>query len=93
MSTEDLTVKSALDQLTGAVTSLESAVGRRLENQKDAEQSQEELKSMISDRSKLAEELDGAQHRANQLEEANREVSRRLVTAMETIRAVLDRGN
>jgi hypothetical protein len=29
--------------------------------------------------------------RANRLEEANREVSRRLVTAMETIRAVLDR--
>lgn len=93
MDFEDLTVKSALDQLKDAVSSLENAVSRRLENQKDAEQSQEELKSMISDRSKLAEELDDAQHRANQLEEANREVSRRLVTAMETIRAVLDRGS
>jgi hypothetical protein len=32
-----------------------------------------------------------SQDRSNRLEEANREVSRRLVTAMETIRAVLDR--
>lgn len=35
--------------------------------------------------------LDQAEFRANRLEEVNREVSRRLVTAMETIRAVLDR--
>jgi len=37
------------------------------------------------------QELDQAEFRANRLEEVNREVSRRLVTAMETIRAVLDR--
>jgi hypothetical protein len=37
------------------------------------------------------QELDAAQDSSNRLEEANREVSRRLVTAMETIRAVLDR--
>jgi hypothetical protein len=46
---------------------------------------------MIEDRSRIALELDQSQDRANRLEEANREVSRRLVTAMETIRAVLDR--
>lgn len=88
---EDLTVKSALEQLTNAVTSLESAVGSRLEGQKTVERSQDELKSMITDRSRLAQELDQAHNRANRLEEANREVSRRLVTAMETIRTVLDR--
>lgn len=92
MKSDDLTVKSALDQLTSAVSSLESAVGGRMETQKSAEQSQEELQTMIIDRSRLAEELDQAHDRANQLEAANREVSRRLVTAMETIRTVLDRG-
>ena len=42
-------------------------------------------------RTKLASELDNSEARAERLEEANKEVSRRLVTAMETIRAVLDR--
>lgn len=91
MSTDELTVKSALEQLTTAVSSLESAVGGKLEGQKSVARSQEELQSMIKDRSRLAQELDQAHHRANKLEEANREVSRRLVTAMETIRTVLDR--
>ena len=34
---------------------------------------------------------DASEARAERLENANKEVSRRLVTAMETIRAVLDR--
>ena len=46
---------------------------------------------MNADRAKLATELDNSEARAERLEEANKEVSRRLVTAMETIRAVLDR--
>jgi len=43
------------------------------------------------DRARLAHELDSSEARAERLEDANKEVSRRLVTAMETIRAVLDR--
>ena len=92
MKPDEVSVKSALDQLTNAVNSLENAVGQRVDDQKGVEESKEELKSMLSDRTRLAEELDQAHLRANKLEEANREVSRRLVTAMETIRAVLDRG-
>tara|TARA_R110002126_G_scaffold164865_11_gene312738 strand:- start:7083 stop:7361 length:279 start_codon:yes stop_codon:yes gene_type:complete len=92
MKLEEVTVQTALEQLTTAVTSLEDAVGRRLEDQKDAVQSGEELQTMLSDRMRLANELDQTQHRASKLEEANREVSRRLVASMETIRAVLDRG-
>lgn len=91
METEGTSVKSALEQLSSAVTSLEDAVGQRVEDSKNIEQSEIELKSMLNDRMQLAEELDEAQNRANRLNEANREVSRRLVTAMETIRAVLDR--
>ena len=50
-----------------------------------------EVQRMNADRSRLAQELDNSEARAERLEEANKEVSRRLVTAMETIRAVLDR--
>ena len=53
--------------------------------------SQTEVQRMNADRSRLAQELDNSEARAERLEEANKEVSRRLVAAMETIRAVLDR--
>ncbi|MGO4139726.1 DUF4164 family protein, partial [Rhizobium brockwellii] len=49
------------------------------------------VRRVHADRSRLAQELDQAEFRSNRLEEVNREVSRRLVTAMETIRAFLDR--
>ncbi len=46
---------------------------------------------MNMDRRKLAQELDASEGRAERLEAANKEVSRRLVAAMESIRTVLDR--
>jgi hypothetical protein len=49
------------------------------------------VQRMNADRARLAQELDNSEARGERLEEANKEVSRRLVTAMETIRAVLDR--
>ena len=45
---------------------------------------------MAEDRARLAQELDSSQERANRLAETNREVSRRLVNAMETVRNVMD---
>jgi hypothetical protein len=50
-----------------------------------------ELQRLGEDRSKLALDLDQSAARSARLEEANREVSRRLVAAMESIRAVLER--
>jgi hypothetical protein len=44
------------------------------------------------DRSRLAQTLDAAEERSGRLEDANREVSRRLVAAMESIRDVLARN-
>ncbi len=63
----------------------------RLEKEGDFAEAEEEVQRMNADRSRLAQELDQSEARAERLEAANREVSRRLVTAMETIRAVLDR--
>ncbi|ANK73805.1 DUF4164 domain-containing protein [Ensifer adhaerens] len=85
------TVKAAIDELRNAVQSLENAIDGRFDRERDFSEFEGEVRRVNTDRSRLAQELDQSQFRANRLEEVNREVSRRLVTAMETIRAVLDR--
>ncbi len=85
------TVDAALSELRKAVAALENAVDMRFEREREQGEIDGEVRRVHADRSRLAQELDQAEFRANRLEEVNREVSRRLVTAMETIRAVLDR--
>ncbi len=85
------TAKSALEGLVNVLSRLENAVDARVEKERDFDDAEEEVQRLNADRSRLAQELDQSEERATRLEEANREVSRRLVTAMETIRAVLDR--
>lgn len=87
----DKTVKAAIGDLQAAVRNLESAIDVRFDRERDQGEVEGEVRRINVDRSRLAQELDQSQFRANRLEEVNREVSRRLVTAMETIRAVLDR--
>ena len=84
-------VEAASGRLKQALAALENAVDQRFEHEEEFAEAEAETKRMNVDRSRLAQELDQAQDRANRLEEANREVSRRLVTSMETIRAVIDR--
>lgn len=88
----DKTVNASLDHLRKALSTLENVIDARAEKERDYSEAENEVRRMNADRSRLAQELDQSEHRANRLEEANREVSRRLVTAMETIRAVLDRS-
>jgi Domain of unknown function (DUF4164) len=47
------------------------------------------VQRMNVDRARLAQELDSAEAKSERLADVNREVSRRLVSAMETIRSVL----
>ena len=89
--TGEATLKEVIGRLARAMETLEQAVLTRLENEQDYSEAEAEVQRMNADRSKLASELDNSEGRAERLEEANKEVSRRLVTAMETIRAVLDR--
>jgi len=84
-------VKSAIDDLRRALGDLDRAIDLRFERERDSAELEGEVRRTHADRSRLAQELDMSEFRANRLEEVNREVSRRLVTAMETIRAVLDR--
>lgn len=89
--TGDVTLKEVINRLGKAIAALEDAVVARLERDQDYAEAEAEVQRMNADRAKLAQELDASEARAERLEGANKEVSRRLVTAMETIRAVLDR--
>lgn len=79
----------AIRELERALGVLDDAIERRLEAEKRREDIDAELQRLGSDRSRLAHALDTAEARAARLEETNREVSRRLVGAMESIRGVL----
>ncbi|WP_417687041.1 DUF4164 domain-containing protein [Roseibium sp.] len=81
---------AALLRLTKAVGSLEVSVERRIHADRSLNDLQQDLQRLGEDRSRLANDLDKVEARANRLESANKDVSRRLVSAMETIRNVLD---
>ena len=85
------TVRAAIEELRKALAGLDNALDMRFDRERDQGEVEGEVRRVNADRSRLAQELDQSEFRANRLEEVNREVSRRLVTAMETIRAVLDR--
>lgn len=87
-------VASAVKVLNDAIKSLDSAVSGRMERENQMLDAEAEVQRMGADRTRLAESLDGAEERSLRLENTNREVSRRLVDAMESIRSVLDgKGN
>ena len=84
-------VQGLADRLNNALNLLERAIDARVERESELADTEAEVQRMGADRTRLAESLDEAQARAQRLENSNREVSRRLVDAMESIRAVLDR--
>jgi chromosome segregation ATPase len=87
----EATLKETIARLGRAIDTLEEAAAARLELDGEYVEAEAEVQRMNADRSRLAQELDNSESKAERLEAANKEVSRRLVTAMETIRAVLDR--
>jgi len=89
--TGETTLREVIIRLGKAMDMLEQAAAAKLEHEQDYSEAEAEVQRMNADRGRLAQELDISEARAERLEEANKEVSRRLVTAMETIRAVLDR--
>lgn len=87
----DNTLQDASQRLQRALQRLEDVVDARLSREHVVVSAEEQVQRMTADRSRLAGELDTALARGQRLESANKEVSRRLVAAMETIRDVLDR--
>ena len=88
-------VQTSLDaaaaRLERALQRLEQAADGRVERDRIVDEAEEEVQRQTADRGRLAAELDTALARSQRLDQVNREVSRRLVAAMETIRSVLER--
>jgi len=80
----------ALKYMERALEHLEDRLVARLENENQLDELEAEVQRMNADRSRLAQELDRSEAKTEQLEEANKEVSNRLITAMETIRTVIE---
>jgi hypothetical protein len=86
-------VEVAARRLSAALDALEAAVERRSEADRDEDELASRIQALGTDRSRLADELDGSLVRSRELERVNREVSQRLNSAIETIRTVLDHGD
>ncbi len=84
-------IDTAIKRLQAALGHLEDAVDRRVEEDRRHGDLEAELHRIGGDRSRLAQTLDAAEARSARLEEANRDVSRRLVAAMESTRSVIER--
>jgi hypothetical protein len=82
-------LERATRRLSGALGTLEAAVHRRHEEDRQRDALEAQLQAYGSDRSRLAAELDQVRARSTDLESANREVSRRLERAVDSIRTVL----
>jgi hypothetical protein len=85
-------IDAATRRLMAALDSLESAVERRRDADRDENELASRIQALGADRSRLADELDGSLVKSRRLERANREIAERLDAAIGTIRSVLDAG-
>lgn len=79
-------IATAIARLSSALDGLEQTA----ENHSTVKDSREEMQRMGEDRAKLARDLDTEKARGDRLAQVNSEVSKRLVSVMETVRHVLD---
>ncbi|GAA5107571.1 DUF4164 domain-containing protein [Bartonella jaculi] len=91
MNQETQVLAHALEQLEKALRTLEMTIINRNAVIDKHNEWEEEIQRMNADRSRLAQALDKAEAHAERLEAVNKEVSKRLIKAMETIRVVIDR--
>ena len=87
-----MSLAAALEQLAAALDGLEEGLEAAVERRGAVVSGRAEVQRLNADRAALANDLDVAEDRARRLTEANAEVSRRIVSAMETVRTVLDRA-
>jgi septal ring factor EnvC (AmiA/AmiB activator) len=87
---DQTSIEAAAKRLAQALDTLEAAVERRREADRGQSRLEDQVQALGADRSRLASELDSQAARARKLESTNRDIARRLDTAMENIRSVLD---
>jgi hypothetical protein len=88
--TDSTVIDAATRRLAAALDALEAAAERRREADRGESNLAAQVHALGSDRSRLAAELDAATARSRGLEETNREIARRIDTAIEGVRAVVD---
>lgn len=86
-------IELATRRLAAALDALESAVERRSDNDRAEDELAARIQALGTDRSRLANELDGTLVRSRALERANREIAERLDVAIDTIRSVIETGD
>ncbi|WP_019219431.1 DUF4164 family protein [Bartonella florencae] len=91
MNQETTVLPHALEQLEKALRTLEITIINRNAVIDKNNEWEEEIQRTNADRSHLAQALDKTEAQVERLEAANKEVSKRLIKAMETIRVVIDR--
>ncbi|HSG94017.1 MAG TPA: DUF4164 domain-containing protein [Afifellaceae bacterium] len=84
-----IAVNQAAEKLSLAIDRLEAAIGRQSGNRADKDSLETEIQVLGADRARLADLLDKSEAKAARLDTINRDVSHKLVEAMETIRSVL----
>jgi hypothetical protein len=82
-------INVAAKRLNAALDALEAAIERRRERDREQAQLAGQVHALGTDRSRLADELDGETARSRRLEITNLEVAHRLDSAIKTIRSVL----
>ena len=85
-------IDAATRRLMVALDALEAAAERRRDADRDENELASRIQALGSDRSRLADELDGSLVKSRRLERSNREIAEKLDAAIGTIRAVLDAG-
>ncbi len=83
-------IEAASRRLALALDSLEAAAEERHEVDLGEDNLMAQVHALDDDRSRLASDLDAAMARARLLESTNRDIARRLDSAIGTIRSVLD---
>ena len=86
MSTD---VPNAISDLDAALDRLQTVIEQRRELDARNDALESDVQALSADRARLADRLDKAEARAASLENANRDVSRRIVGAMENIRSAM----
>ncbi|RCL01075.1 MAG: hypothetical protein JSC188_000634 [Candidatus Tokpelaia sp. JSC188] len=88
--TGEISLDQAFEHIHKALNVLENTIESRLAIQDQFTKIEEEMQRVNADRARLAQKLDISEARAEQLELTNKEVSHRLIIAMEKIRAVIE---
>jgi len=90
VKTEETGIEQSLMRFNAALDAFEAALMRRKKTSETVESLNREIQTLTEDRSNLAQELDKVRAYASQLAKIQGKAGKRLDTAMDNIRSVLE---